>query len=92
MSNVFAVRGGMLLTPRIERAGIRGIMRGIVMEAARAGGLEVAEQVLTPADLVAAQELFLTNALIGIWPIRALEGRELEPGPVTRRLQHASHV
>jgi 4-amino-4-deoxychorismate lyase len=62
------------------------------MEAARAGGLEVAEQVLTPADLVAAQELFLTNALIGIWPIRALEGRELEPGPVTRRLQHASHV
>lgn len=88
MSNVFAVRGETIVTPRIDRAGVKGIMRGIVIEAAHGAGLVVEEQVLTAAHLAAAHELFLTNALIGIWPVRALENRQLKPGPVTRRLQH----
>jgi 4-amino-4-deoxychorismate lyase len=87
MSNVFAVRGETIVTPRIDRAGVKGIMRGIVIEAARAAGLVVEEQALTAAHLAAADELFLTNTLIGIWPIRALEDRHLDPGPITRRLQ-----
>jgi 4-amino-4-deoxychorismate lyase len=92
MSNVFAVRGETIVTPRIDRAGVNGIMRGIVIEAAHGAGLVVEEQVLTAADLAAAHELFLTNALIGIWPVRTLEDRQLKPGPITRHLQHMSQA
>ncbi len=85
-SNVFAVRDGALLTPSIARAGIRGVMRRVVLAAAAELGIASSESDVTLADLTAAQELFVTNALIGIWPIAALDGRTFEPGPVTRRL------
>ena len=87
MSNVFAVCAGALMTPRIERAGVRGVQRARVIEAAGRLQLRVAELELTPADLTAADELFLTNAVIGIWPIAELEGRGFAVGNTTRRLQ-----
>jgi 4-amino-4-deoxychorismate lyase len=88
MSNVFLVHGGRIETPRLDRCGVAGVMRRIVMRAAAEAGLPVDEMRLTEADLDSAQEVFLTNARIGIWPVRAVHFRVLAPGPVTRRLQH----
>ena len=47
------------------------------------------ERRLEAADLQQAQEIFLTNALIGIRPVREVGGRTVTIGPVTRRLQEA---
>jgi 4-amino-4-deoxychorismate lyase len=87
MSNVFLVRDNRLMTPAITVAGIRGVMRGVVMREAQRGGLEVTEAALDAAALAAAEEIFLTNARIGIWPVRELDGRSVAVGPVTRQLQ-----
>jgi len=87
MSNVFLVRESKLLTPCVDRCGVAGVMRGVVMEIAAAAGLSVEERRLDRADLARAEELFLTNALLGIRPVRELEGTRLSVGPVTRRLQ-----
>ncbi|HEX6999070.1 MAG TPA: aminodeoxychorismate lyase [Gammaproteobacteria bacterium] len=85
-SNVFAVRGGGLATPALDRCGVRGVMRRAVLECAAAHGLAAEERDLSPEALREADEMFLTNAVFGIWPVRRLDGRELAPGPVTRRL------
>jgi 4-amino-4-deoxychorismate lyase len=85
-SNVFAVRDGRLVTPALDRAGIRGVMRRAVLMAAAELGLESAESDLSLAELMAADELFMTNALFGIWPVSMLEDRRFEPGATTRRL------
>jgi 4-amino-4-deoxychorismate lyase len=87
MSNVFLVRGSRVLTPCIDRCGVAGVMRGLVLEIAAAAGISVEERRLDDADLAAAEELFLTNALTGIRPVRELDGMSLAVGPVTRRLQ-----
>jgi 4-amino-4-deoxychorismate lyase len=87
MSNVFAVRNQTLLTPLLDRCGVSGIMRGLVIESARAAGIATEERNLTRADLATADELFLTNAVLGIWPVRALESRDYPMGPTTRTLQ-----
>ncbi|MGH8227286.1 MAG: aminodeoxychorismate lyase [Steroidobacteraceae bacterium] len=87
MSNVFIAVGGELATPRLDRSGVAGVMRRAVMEAAARAGLGVREAQLTRADLDAAQELFLTNARIGVWPVCALGSRMLAPGPLTRQVQ-----
>jgi 4-amino-4-deoxychorismate lyase len=87
MSNVFLVREGRIMTPAITAAGVRGVMRSVVMRAAQRGGLEVTEVPLDAAALAAAEEIFLTNARIGIWPVRALDGRGMAVGPLTRQLQ-----
>jgi 4-amino-4-deoxychorismate lyase len=86
-SNVFVVRGGSLLTPRIDQCGVAGVMRRVVLREARQAGVPARECELRAQDVQDAEEIFLTNALIGIRPVRRLDARELPPGPVTRHLQ-----
>ncbi|HXS28309.1 MAG TPA: aminodeoxychorismate lyase [Steroidobacteraceae bacterium] len=87
MSNVFVVSGSMIATPRLDRCGVAGVMRRIVLRAAAEAGIEIAETRITRQDLEAADEMFLTNVRIGIWPVRALGARALGKGPVTQQLQ-----
>lgn len=87
MSNLFLVRDSSVLTPRIDSCGVAGVMRRVVLSEAQRAGIASQECELGARDLLGAQEIFLTNARIGIWPVRGLDGRRLEVGPVTRRLQ-----
>lgn len=89
MSNVFAVRDGCLETPTVTRCGVAGVMRSLLRREAARLGLHCEERDLDLDTLAAADELFLTNALIGLWPIRRLGTLELRRGPVTRSLQAA---
>jgi 4-amino-4-deoxychorismate lyase len=87
MSNVFLVQGGRLRTPRVDRCGVAGVMREVVMREARHAGVALEEAPLTADNLMQATEVFLTSSLTGIRPVRALEGRVWTPGPLTRTLQ-----
>ena len=89
MSNVFAVRGDTLLTPGLRRCGVRGVMRRIVMELALAEDFELRETDFAPDVLNVSDEIFLTNAIIGIWPVRQLDQQRFTPGRVTRKLMNA---
>jgi 4-amino-4-deoxychorismate lyase len=86
MSNVFLVSSGVLTTPVLDRCGVRGVMRGIVMEHADGNGIQVAEERLTVRDLEFADEIFLTNSLFGIWPVSRCDSRRLAPGPLSLQL------
>ena len=69
MSNVFSRRGDVLMTPLLDRCGVAGVMRRWVMGAAALRGLRPIEKRLRLADLVAADEVFVTNALMGVVPV-----------------------
>lgn len=87
MTNLFLVRDGVLSTPRLDRCGVAGVMRALVMEIAAERGRTVMETRLSLDDLHAADELFLTNSVIGLWPIRRFEQRDYRVGPLTREIQ-----
>jgi 4-amino-4-deoxychorismate lyase len=87
MSNVFLVEGAALRTPRLDRCGVAGVMRRVVMREAAGAGIAVEETGLEAADVARAGELFLTSALIGVRPVCALDGRRYRIGSVTRELQ-----
>src|SRR3546814_17336039 len=88
-SNLFWVHDGRLLTPILDRCGVLGTMRERVRRLAVALGIECSEVRARPAVLAACDEGFVTNAVLGIWPLRQIEGRRLSPpGPVSRRLLH----
>ena len=89
MTNVFLVQDSKLRTPRLDLCGVAGIMRRVVLREAARAGVVAEEGVLDGADVQNAQELFLTNARIGIWPVQALDARVWSPGPVTRLLQRS---
>lgn len=87
MSNLFLVHDGRLLTPRLHRCGVSGVMRGFLIARALALGIPVSESDVTRADLDAANELFICNSNVGVWPVREVGTRRYAPGPVTRRMQ-----
>jgi 4-amino-4-deoxychorismate lyase len=87
MSNIFIVRGSTVLTPNVDRCGVAGVMRRVVLREAQRAGIPTREGDLQARELNCAEEIFLTNARMGIWPVRALDGRRMTPGPITRRLQ-----
>ena len=62
-------------------------MRRVVLREAACAGIATREDILDATDLQRADEVFVTNARMGIWPVRALDGRTLRVGSVTRRLQ-----
>lgn len=86
MTNLFLTRDGLLLTPKLDHCGVAGVMRALVMEVAAGHGVAVEETRLHPDDLDGADELFLTNSLIGVWPIRRIDGRATPVGPLTREI------
>lgn len=86
-SNIFAVRTGQLLTPRLDRCGVAGVVRSVVLREAAAAGLDCMITTLLPDDLYSADELFLTNARIGILPIGRLGVQLRDIGPITVALQ-----
>ena len=73
MSNLFMRRASRLVTPKVDRCGIAGVMRRWVLEQASGLDLEAAEGRLRWEDLTAADEVFMTNAVVGIVPIAQLQ-------------------
>ena len=89
-TNVFMVVEDRLVTPSLSRCGVRGVMRDALIGAAQELGIPILEQDCDPTLLAHASELFVCNSLIGLWPVRAIQGwstPSLSAGPVTRRLQ-----
>jgi 4-amino-4-deoxychorismate lyase len=90
MSNLFVVRSGSVLTPPVDRAGVAGIMRGVVLRECAALGLAAGEQALSMDDLLAADEVFVTNARIGVVPVRRVGEHSCRMNSIARRL--ADHI
>ncbi|MCH9026121.1 MAG: aminodeoxychorismate lyase [Proteobacteria bacterium] len=89
MSNLFLVRSGVLLTPDLEYSGVAGVMRKQILKIAAHMEIEVQERAVTVDDLWRADEIFVSNSLIMIWPVRQLDDHVCATGPLTTRLQHA---
>ena len=90
-SNVFAVRDGRLETPP-EGGILEGVTRRVVLDLAAALGLPAVELPLLPADLLSADELFLTSTTRELVPVVRVDGRPIgggRPGPWTLRLLEA---
>jgi 4-amino-4-deoxychorismate lyase len=77
-SNLFLVRDGELLTPSLAQCGVAGIARGLLMELAAGQGIEVRETSVSRHDVVTADCLLLTNALVGVWPVASLENHNFD--------------
>jgi para-aminobenzoate synthetase/4-amino-4-deoxychorismate lyase len=78
-ANVFALRGGALVTPPADGRILPGIARAALIDVARAAGREVREEPLTIAELAAADGVFLTGSVRGLQPASSLDGGKLPP-------------
>lgn len=90
MSNVFLVVDGALLTPDLSDCGVAGIIRDVVIElATQITGRPVSVGTVTTTSLANADEVFLCNSVIGLWPVTRVEQFTLPIGQLTLELSRA---
>lgn len=90
MSNVFVARGGEVVTPRVDRSGVAGVMRGVVLRECATLGIAARDGRLTLDDVLAADEVFITNVRIGVVPVTRVGEHSCHMDTIARRL--APHI
>jgi branched-chain amino acid aminotransferase len=88
-SNLFAVRGGEVLTPPLASNVLPGLARATVIGLCAGLGVPVREAALTVPELLAADEVFLTNSVQEVLPLAQLAGRALPSQETGQRLRAA---
>lgn len=83
-ANIFLVNGERLLTPRMDRCGVRGVMRMGILQAFKP---RCEQRRITLDMLPEAEEIFICNAVRGVLPVTRIGSWEYSPGPVTREVQ-----
>ena len=89
ISNVFLVKDGALYTPPVSTPILGGIARKTVLEIAETENIECHEQPLGVDDLLGADEVFLTNVIMEVLPVIAVEAHtvgEGKPGAIAKKL------
>jgi branched-chain amino acid aminotransferase len=88
--NLFLVRRGELVTPRVTDGILEGVTRATVIELGRAAGIPVVEREVDPSELYIAEELFLCGTAYEVAPVVGLDGYVIgdgQPGPITTAIQ-----
>lgn len=79
-SNIFLVRDSALFTPDLECGCLGGITRRVIFALAKKYNIKIYEGNFTAQDLYNADEAFLTNSLMGVMPLAAVEKHKIGKG------------
>jgi branched-chain amino acid aminotransferase len=85
-ANVFIVAAGVVATPPVEIGILPGVTRARVLAACATAGIAVEERRISPQDVQAADEIFVTSAVRGVVAVTRLDGVSRAAGPVTARV------
>ena len=88
--NIYVVRDGRVITPPQTAGILDGITRRSIIQIARDHGYEVVERDIARAELILAEEVFLTGTAAELVPVVEVDDQTVAEGtcgPVTRALQ-----
>lgn len=89
-SNIFTVKNNKIFTPPLTQNILPGITRNAVIDICKKNCIFVSERKIHYYNLLEADEVFVTNSLIGLMPVKKIDCYNLKegtvPGPVTQIL------
>jgi branched-chain amino acid aminotransferase len=90
-ANIFCVKDGKVATPPLSSGCLEGVTRGLLLEIAAQNGVSLSEQSLTPEDLYAADEVFITSTNRSLLGIGEIAGHKypIVMGAVAQKLERA---
>jgi len=91
MSNIFMLKSGKISTPDLTKCGVEGVMRGLVLDVAAELGRAVDIRPIALPELMEADSLFLTNSLIGVWPVIDIQGTRFNLDLLDKKLISEVH-
>jgi branched-chain amino acid aminotransferase len=84
-ANIFMARDGKVHTPVPNGTFLNGITRQRVIQLLRKAGYEVFERTLDYGEFLEADEIFSTGNYNKVTPVKRIEDRDLQPGPIAAR-------
>ncbi len=88
-ANIFTVKDGKVATPPLSSGCLEGVTRSVLLEIAPRCGVPMVEQTLTPEDLYAADEVFITSTNRSLLGVSEVAGHKYtaSPGPIALKLE-----
>ena len=86
MSNLFIIEEERLITPNLTQCGINGIMRENVLHLAAQHQISTRIETLSVERLKMASACFVTNSIIGLWPVRQLDDITYQQNKIVQAL------
>lgn len=83
-SNIFLVKDNTVFTPSLSSGCLAGITRKAIFDLAKIYNIKIYEGNFTLRDLHTAEEIFLTNSLMGVMPLTSLQKELIAKGSVGR--------
>ncbi|MDN3610505.1 aminodeoxychorismate lyase [Vibrio ostreicida] len=87
MANVFWLKADQVYTPELKRSGVSGVMRRVVIDILSESGYDVASGNYTLDHVKRADEVFISNSILGVAPITRIGGRSFPIGTTTKSIQ-----
>ena len=79
-TNIFMVRDKKLYTPSLACGCLKGITCQKVLKIVKDVGLSSSARKISPEELFRADEVFVTNSLLGIMPVTRVDGQKIGSG------------
>ena len=96
MSNIFCIIGKTLYTPDLSACGIEGIVRGKIIELASNLKFNVEIKKMSLGFLMNAEEIFMCNSIIGVWPVNIIDetkfSKHKKTQNITKTLQEYNSI
>ncbi|GEA49554.1 aminodeoxychorismate lyase [Vibrio inusitatus NBRC 102082] len=89
MANLFWIQGKTLYTPSMEKCGVSGVIRRLVIQEAQKSGMKVLLGEFDIAHLMSADEIFMCNSLLGVAPVVKITHKSYPVGIITRDFQES---
>jgi branched-chain amino acid aminotransferase len=90
VSNVFLVKDSTLYTPLLKTPVLAGIARKTIFRLAQQNSIKLVEKDLIIDDVLAADEIFLTNVIMQVLPVVSVEKHIVgkgKPSPMAKELK-----
>lgn len=88
MSNVFYIKDNTLNTPELSQCGIDGIIRKKIIVLANTLNISIAIKDISLKELLSAEEIFICNSIIGVWPVSILDNKSFPIGSMTKKIRN----
>jgi 4-amino-4-deoxychorismate lyase len=71
--NIFCIQGNRLITPNLDKCGIEGTRRAVILKIAVDLGFDINIKNLSVAELLRSDEVFISNSIQGVGPVNQIE-------------------
>jgi len=87
--NIYAIHGNTLITPKLDKCGVEGTRRAVILDLTKLLGIKVKVDTLSVKELGQADEVFISNSIIGIQSISEIGNIGFGANPITKKIKDA---